>query len=72
MCVCVYCFVFTLFLQSGQLRGPSGCAPTAVSHITIATCSSQGFQGHLVWTGLKQNGEGGGGGEGEGEKKDKE
>lgn len=53
---CTCGFSFTLFSQSGQPRGPSGSAPRVVSHITIAACSSQGFQGHLVWMGLKQKG----------------
>lgn len=46
-------FSFTLFWQSGQPQGPSGSVPRAASHTTIAACSSQGFQDHLVWMGLK-------------------
>lgn len=68
MCTCVCCFIFTLFSQSGQLQGPSDSVPRAASHITIAACSSQGFQGHLVWMGLKC---GERGGEEEKEKKKK-
>lgn len=53
VCPCVWGFVLTLFSQSGQLQGPWGSAPRAASHTTTAACSSQGFQGHLVWMGLK-------------------
>lgn len=69
VCTCVCWFIFTCFLQSGRIQGPSGSVPRAASHTTISAYSSQGFQGHFVSMGLKHGESGRGKGEKEKKKK---